>query len=54
LLFKLGAGIDIWKPAIVKTLNKISIKGIYERNDVTVRRWRNVSAKFLSAPFDTT
>ncbi len=52
----LALGIDIWKPAIVKALEKIfSPKGIYERNDVPVRELEGLSQQkgFLSAPFDT-
>jgi len=52
----LALGIDIWKPAIVNTLNKIfNPKGIYERNDIPVRELEGLSQQkgFLSAPFDT-
>ncbi len=52
----LALGIDIWKPAIVKALEKIfSPKGIYERNDVPVRELEGMEQHkgFLSAPFDT-
>ena len=52
----LALGIDIWKPAIVKALEKIfSPKGIYERNDVPVRELEGLEQQkgFLSAPFDT-
>ena len=52
----LALGIDIWKPAIVKALNKIfNPKGIYERNDVSVRELEGMEMKkgFLSAPFET-
>jgi 23S rRNA (cytosine1962-C5)-methyltransferase len=52
----LALGIDIWKPAIVKALEKIfSPKGIYERNDVPVRELEGLVQQkgFLSAPFDT-
>jgi 23S rRNA (cytosine1962-C5)-methyltransferase len=52
----LALGIDVWKPAIVKALEKIfSPKGIYERNDVPVRELEGLSQQkgFLSAPFDT-
>lgn len=52
----LALGIDVWKPAIVKALNKIfSPKGIYERNDVPVRELEGLPQQkgFLSAPFDT-
>lgn len=50
-------GIDLWKPAIVKALEKIfKPKGIYERNDVPVRELEGLQQHkgFLSAPFDTT
>ncbi len=52
----LAYGMDVWKPAIVKALNKIfSPKGIYERNDVPVRELEGLPQQigFLSAPFDT-
>jgi len=52
----LALGIDLWKPAIVKALEKIfSPKGIYERNDVPVRELEGMEQHkgFLSAPFDT-
>ncbi len=52
----LALGIDVWKPAIVKALEKIfSPKGIYERNDVPVRELEGLAQQkgFLSAPFDT-
>lgn len=52
----LAFGIDIWKPAIVKALEKIfSPKGIYERNDVPVRELEGLDQRkgFLSAEFDT-
>lgn len=52
----LALGIDVWKPAIVKALEKIfSPKGIYERNDVPVRELEGLPQQkgFLSAPFDT-
>ncbi len=52
----LALGIDIWKPAIVKALEKIfSPKGIYERNDVPVRELEGMEQHkgFLSEPFDT-
>jgi 23S rRNA (cytosine1962-C5)-methyltransferase len=52
----LALGIDIWKPAIVKALEKIfSPKGIYERNDVPVRELEGMEQRkgFLSAEFDT-
>jgi 23S rRNA (cytosine1962-C5)-methyltransferase len=52
----LALGIDVWKPAIVKAIEKIfSPKGIYERNDVPVRELEGLPQQkgFLSAPFDT-
>ncbi|MBO9566743.1 MAG: class I SAM-dependent rRNA methyltransferase [Niastella sp.] len=52
----LALGIDVWKPAIVKALEKIfRPKGIYERNDVPVRELEGLAQQkgFLSAPFDT-
>ncbi|MCW3121591.1 MAG: rRNA large subunit methyltransferase [Flavipsychrobacter sp.] len=52
----LALGIEKWKDAIVAALNKIfSPKGIYERNDVSVRTLEGMEQKkgFLSAPFDT-
>jgi 23S rRNA (cytosine1962-C5)-methyltransferase len=52
----LALGIDVWKPAIVKALEKIfQPKGIYERNDVPVRELEGLPQQkgFLSAPFDT-
>lgn len=52
----LALGIDVWKPAIVKALEKIfKPKGIYERNDVPVRELEGLTQQkgFLSAPFDT-
>ncbi len=52
----LALGMDKWKPAIVKALEKIfSPKGIYERNDVPVRELEGLPQQkgFLSAPFDT-
>lgn len=56
VLQTLSLGIDIWKPAIVKALEKIfNPKGIYERNDVPVRELEGMPQQkgFLSAPFDT-
>ena len=50
----LALGIDVWKPAIVKALEKIfNPKGIYERNDVPVRELEGLTQQkgFLSAPF---
>jgi 23S rRNA (cytosine1962-C5)-methyltransferase len=52
----LALGIDVWKPAIVSALNSIfNPKGIYERNDVTVREVEGMTQQkgFLSMPFDT-
>ncbi len=52
----LSLGIDVWKDAIIKALNKIfSPKGIYERNDVPVRELEGLQQQkgFLSEPFDT-
>ncbi len=52
----LALGIDVWKPAIINTLNKIfKPKGIYERNDVPVRELEGLPQQkgFLSAPFPT-
>ncbi|MEO5684243.1 MAG: class I SAM-dependent rRNA methyltransferase [Chitinophagaceae bacterium] len=56
VLQTLSLGIDVWKPAIVKALEKIfNPKGIYERNDVPVRGLEGLPQikGFLSAPFDT-
>jgi 23S rRNA (cytosine1962-C5)-methyltransferase len=52
----LSFGMDKWKGAIVEALEKIfSPKGIYERNDVPVRKLEGMEEikGFLSAPFDT-
>ena len=52
----LALGMDIWKPSIVKALEKIfSPKGIYERNDVPVRELEGMEQQkgFLSEAFDT-
>jgi 23S rRNA (cytosine1962-C5)-methyltransferase len=52
----LALGIDIWKPAIVKALEKVfQPKGIYERNDVPVRELEGLPQLkgFLSDPFET-
>lgn len=52
----LALGIDLWKPAIVSSLQKIfNPKGIYERNDVPVRELEGLPQQkgFLSKPFDT-
>ena len=53
----LALGMDIWKAAIVKALEKIfKPKGIYERNDVPVRELEGLPLLkgYLSEPFDTT
>ena len=55
VLQTLALGIDIWKPTIVKALEKIfQPKGIYERNDVPVRELEGLQQKkgFLSDAFD--
>lgn len=52
----LALGIDRWKPALVKAIERIfQPKGIYERNDVPVRELEGLPQQkgFLSAPFDT-
>lgn len=52
----LALGIDLWKPAIAKALEKIfTPKGIYERNDVPVRELEGMEQKkgFLSEAFNT-
>jgi 23S rRNA (cytosine1962-C5)-methyltransferase len=52
----LALGIDVWKPALVKAIEKIfNPKGIFERNDVPVRELEGLPQQkgFLSAPFDT-
>jgi 23S rRNA (cytosine1962-C5)-methyltransferase len=52
----MSLGMDLWKDAIVKALNKIfNPKGIYERNDVPVRELEGMEQKkgFLSEPFPT-
>jgi 23S rRNA (cytosine1962-C5)-methyltransferase len=52
----LSLGMDLWKPAIVEALEKIfTPKGIYERNDVPVRKIEGLEEikGFLSKPFDT-
>jgi len=52
----LALGIDVWKPSIVKAIEKIfNPKGIYERNDVPVRELEGMEQHkgFLSAEFDT-
>ena len=44
----LALGIDKWKPAIVKALEKVfSPKGIYERNDVPVRELEGLDQPLL-------
>lgn len=56
VLQTLSYGMEVWKPAIVKALNRIfSPKGIYERNDVPVRELEGLTQVkgFLSEPFDT-
>jgi 23S rRNA (cytosine1962-C5)-methyltransferase len=56
VLQTLSLGMDLWKPVIVKALEKIfKPKGIYERNDVPVRELEGLEQikGFLSAPFDT-
>jgi 23S rRNA (cytosine1962-C5)-methyltransferase len=52
----LALGMDKWKPALVKAIEKIfKPKGIYERNDVPVRELEGLPQQkgFLSAPFET-
>ncbi len=52
----LSFGIDVWKDSIVKSINSIfKPKGIYERNDVSVRKVEGLEQKkgFLSNPFNT-
>ncbi len=52
----LALGIDVWKPSIVKALESIfHPKGIYERNDVSVRELEGLTRQkgFLSDPFST-
>ena len=56
VLQTLALGIDKWKPAIVNVLNRIfSPKGIFERNDVSVRELEGMKQQkgFLSSPFNT-
>jgi len=56
VLQTLALGIDKWKPAIVKAIEKIfSPKGIMERNDVPVRELEGMQQLkgFLSQPFPT-
>jgi 23S rRNA (cytosine1962-C5)-methyltransferase len=52
----LALGIDLWKGAIVEALEKIfKPKGIYERNDVPVRKLEGLPEQkgFLTKPFNT-
>lgn len=52
----MSLGMDLWKPAIVSSLQKLfSPKGIYERNDVPVRGLEGLPQQtgFLSEPFNT-
>ncbi len=52
----LALGIDVWKPAIVKAIEKIfNPKGVYERNDVPVRELEGLEQQkgFLTDEFDT-
>jgi 23S rRNA (cytosine1962-C5)-methyltransferase len=56
VLQTLALGIDLWKPAIVKAIEKLfNPKGIYERNDVPVRELEGLQQQkgFLGQPFDT-
>ena len=56
VLQTLALGMETWKAAIVKAINKIfKPKGIYERNDVPVRELEGMEQikGFLSEPFDT-
>jgi 23S rRNA (cytosine1962-C5)-methyltransferase len=56
VLQTLALGIDVWKAAIVRAIEKIfNPKGIYERNDVPVRELEGMQQQkgFLSAGFDT-
>lgn len=56
VLQTLAFGIDSWKSSIVKAIESIfSPKGIYERNDVSVRQLEGLPQQkgFLSSPFDT-
>ena len=56
VLQTLALGMDVWKPAIVKALERLfQPRGIYERNDVPVRELEGLPQQkgFLSAPFDT-
>jgi 23S rRNA (cytosine1962-C5)-methyltransferase len=52
----LALGMDLWKPAIVSSLQEIfKTEKIYERNDVPVRELEGMIQQkgFLSKPFDT-
>jgi 23S rRNA (cytosine1962-C5)-methyltransferase len=52
----ISIGMDRWKESIIKVLNElIHPKGIYERNDVPVRKLEGLTEqkKFLSSPFST-
>lgn len=52
----LALGIDVWKPAITKALQKVfQPKGIFERNDVPVRELEGLPQQkgFLSGSFET-
>lgn len=52
----LALGIDVWKPEVIKAIEKIfAPKGIYERNDVPVRELEGLEQRkgFLSDEFDT-
>lgn len=56
VLQTMSLGMDLWKDAIVKALNRLfSPNGIYERNDVPVRELEGLEQKkgFLSEPFNT-
>lgn len=56
VLQTLALGMDVWKPAITESLEKIfRPAGIYERNDVPVRELEGLPQQkgFLSAPFNT-
>ncbi len=57
VLQTLALGIDVWKDAIVAGIKKVfpNCKGIYERNDVSVRELEGLEQKkgFLTEPFDT-
>lgn len=56
VLQTMSLGMDLWKPAIVKAIQRIfSPKGIYERNDVPVRELEGLQQikGYLSDPFPT-